>query len=112
MLGKGIDMKRVSLLITLLILIIAVIQFMFLTPAGIRLGYKLNGGGQSNNDGSNRADELLRDYEEQLSTFIKYKDSDNLTARQWADKAKQKANEIAMEYNNIFNENLLEEIKD
>lgn len=103
-------MKRICFLITLLILIIVVIQFMFITPAGIRLGYKLSGGGQPNVDESNRESELLRDYEEQLSTYIKYKDSENITAKQWAESAKQKANEIAVEYNNISNKNLLKEI--
>lgn len=101
--------ERSEQIFIIVICLVLFIEFLYINPFGIKLGYVLSGG-KTTSESSLNLDELRRDYNESVSTYYMYKDSDNTTAAQWAETAKQKANDIAKQYNEIMNENILGEI--
>lgn len=96
--------------ICVLVVFIALSSFFYLSSIGIKMGYKLNGGKDAVEDFSENIDELLREYDEQVRTYELYKDSENSTAQKWAATAKEKANDIAFEYNKLVTDNFLKRI--
>lgn len=99
--------KQIILTIIVLSLLIG---FFYTNPFGIKIGYVLSGGNKDLQDDEPNADELQMHYNEYVSTYNLYKDSENYTAAKWAETAKQKANDIARQYNKVMNKNILGEI--
>lgn len=103
--------EHVRSIVIAAIIVILFIEFLYLNPFGIKIGYVLSGGDKQNVDDSVNPDELYRDYNESVQTYNLYKNSENKVAVQWAENAKQKANIIASQYNEIMNEKILGEIE-
>ena len=105
-------MNKIKFIILfIVIIIIALLWFLYFDPFGIQLGYKLNGGQETTLVESTKtlnqtADEIKLNYIEQVDTYNLYKNSDNITAQKWAENAKLKANQLADEYYNITKINL------
>lgn len=97
-------------IISLVILFLVLLEFFYLNPEGIKMGYYLSGGHKTTQTLNRTPAEIQRDYNEQVETYMLYKDEVNQTAQKWAETARQKANSLAKEYNNLMNDYILEEI--
>ena len=84
------------------ILLTAAICFVFFywTPLGVKLSYWIQGGRtpEAQTETVNLV-ELKAEYDKQLDSYNRYKDSTNPTQLKWAETARLRANEIAIEYN-------------
>lgn len=103
------ELKRFIIILTVLFLVL--LEFFYLNPNGIKLGYYLSGGHKTTATITSTPAEIKRDYEEMVAVYTLYKNDDNEIAKRWSDTAKQKANSLAKEYNNLMDEYILEEIK-
>lgn len=85
--------------------------FFYFTPLGVKLSYWLQGGRtpEAQTETVNLV-ELKAEYDKQIDSYNRYKDSANPTQQKWAETARLKANEIAIEYNQ-HSETKLEIIK-
>ena len=95
------------------ILVTATICFVFFywTPLGVKLSYWIQGGRtpEAQAEIVNLV-ELKVEYDKQIDSYNRYKDSTNPTQQKWAETARLKANEAAIEYNQ-YSETKLEIIE-
>lgn len=61
-------MKNRLVLFSVILIIVLIFEFLYLNPFGIKVGYFMSGGASGSDEHLN-ADELLRDYEEAVSTY-------------------------------------------
>lgn len=99
-----------KLIVIIVASLVLIFEFLYIDPIGIKIGYMANGGYSNTEPNQKNADELLRDYKEQLQTYDAYKNSTNPTAQKWAKTALQKANDIAETYNNLKQKDILKKI--
>ena len=94
---KANDVERLAVI---LLILAAILVFLYTDPIGIKIGYRISGG-EKTAELTENEQALLRDYKEYVMTYKTYRDSDNPTCRSWAETAKQKANAMADEYGRI-----------
>ena len=106
------QMNKITLIriLTIILLIVALLVFFFHNKIGIRLGYLMNGGGREVDSNKMNPDVILHEYYYQVDTYDRYRGSDNPTAQKWAEAAKEKANAMASQYNDLMGEFILNNI--
>lgn len=97
---------RIKIAIYISIISFGILLFFLINPLGIKLGYQLQGGKPPREEETVNIDEMLMEYKKQVADYEKFADSDNPTQQKWAETAKEKANQIANEYNKYSNEKL------
>lgn len=97
-------------LVIFLIIIVILFEFFYANPFGISIGYRLSGGEMQSTIERKNPDALLRNYNDYVRTYELYKNSENATAQKWAMDAKEKANNVAHEYNILIGEYKLDYI--
>ena len=97
---------RIKIIIYVSIILVSVFLFFLINPFGIKMGYQLQGGKPPKSEEKINLDEMLMEYKKQVADYEKFADSDNPTQQKWAETAKEKANQIANEYNKYSNEKL------
>ena len=100
----------ISVVISVTLIALLLLEFFLLNPLGIRLGYFMSGGKTTVQSSGMMPSELRREYEEMVNVYNLYKDDENSTSRRWAETAREKANSLAEEYNYLMNDYVLKEI--
>lgn len=95
------------ILIISIVLIIIVI-FSIVSPIGIKIFYSLSGGKEPDETVAVNTDKLKQEYYIQVNNYERYYGSDNAVQQKWALNAKNRANEIADEYNSVIGNKELE----
>ena len=101
-------MTRKGYLIALILILIGAILFFYFNPLGIKIGYSIHGGKEPVKVSETlNAEAIYHEYLNQIDTYDRYRNDDNPTAQKWAENAKNKANELADQYNELMGEFVL-----
>ena len=94
-------MSQKAWIIAIVILLLGLLAFFYINPIGIQIGYQMAGGSEIAVMQTDNPDTILHDYYRELDTYGRYCDSDNPTAQKWAEAAKEKAESLAEQYEQL-----------
>lgn len=98
---------KISKILIAILLLISLLVFFFHNRLGILLGYRMNGGAEEADIHAVDRDVILHQYYNELDTYDRWRDSDNPTAQEWARSAKERADILAEQYNELVGEMVL-----
>lgn len=100
--------QKKEVIIYVVIVLLVILAFLRFTPIGIELSYWLMGGKEPVDESETiNFEDIEFEYKKQISIYEKYCDSENPEQQKWAETARQKANELANEYNTAKKEFVL-----